>query len=187
MELRDNGKPAAPPQHVTWRFSPDAVWNGHLGFTLKLNRTAQPTQVAIGISSVILRRAALQLPASTLSLAIPKLAPLGLQGDLSIQIEDMQFDGNQSAGNATLEWRHAGSAMTTVSPLGHYKADLLTEGTVIKVVLNTLNGPLQLEGKGSWALRSAPNFSGTARVPASLQQQLSPMLRLISTDLTGFF
>jgi general secretion pathway protein N len=182
VELRDSEKPAAPQQYVTWRFVPDSVWNGHLGFGLNLNHSAQTTSVAIGLSSLTLRNAAFQLPAAALALAIPKLAPLGLQGDLSIQIEDMQFDGNQTAGNARLEWMRAGSAMTTVSPLGHYKADLLTQESVIKVALMTLNGPLQLDGEGSWALQSAPNFSGKARIPASLHQQLSPMLRLISNE-----
>ncbi len=182
VELRDNEKLSAPPQYVIWRFFPNSVWNGHLGFMLNLNQSTQNTSVEIGISSLSLRNAAFHLPASALALAVHKLAPLGLRGDLSIQIKDMQFDENQTAGNAHLEWMRAGSAMTTVSPLGHYKVDLLTQGSVIKVVLVTLNGPLQLEGEGSWALRSAPNFSGKARIPASLHQQLSPMLRLISNE-----
>jgi general secretion pathway protein N len=182
VELRDNEKPAAPPQHLIWRFSPNSVFNGHLEFTLTLNQSAQPTSLSIGISSITLRNASLQLPAATLSLAIPKLAPLGLQGDLSIKIENMQFDENQTAGNARLEWMHAGSAMTNVSPLGNYQAELLTQGSMINVALRTVDGPLQLDGMGSWAIQDAPNFSGTARVPSSLQQQLSPILRLIATE-----
>ena len=182
LELRDNGKPAAPPQNVIWRFSPNSVWNGHLEFTLTLGQSAQPTSVAIGISSITLHQVAFRLPAAVLALAIPKLAPLGLQGDLSIQIEDMRFDKNQTAGNARLEWVGAGSAMTTVSPLGNYKVELMTQESAVNVVLSTLKGPLLLDGKGKWTFRSAPNFSGTARVPAALQQQLSPMLRLIATE-----
>jgi general secretion pathway protein N len=182
LEFRDNEKPAAPPQHITWRFLPDSMWNGSLGFTLTLNQSAETSLFSIGISSVTLRNAAFQLPAATLGVTIPKLAPLGLQGDLSIVISDMQFDGKQKAGNGRLEWKHAGSAMTTVSPLGHYRADLVTRGPVINVTLRTLNGPLQLAGQGAWAFQSAPNFAGTASVPASLQQQLSPMLRLIAAE-----
>jgi general secretion pathway protein N len=182
VELRDNGQPVAPQQHVTWRFSPNSVLGGHLQFTLTLNQSAQPTSVLIGISSITLRNTTLQLPAATLSLAIPKLAPLGLQGDLSIAIDDVQFAENQTAGNARLKWMRAGSKMTNVSPLGNYQAELLTQGSMISVALSTVEGPLQLDGKGSWAIQAAPNFSGTARVPSSLQQQLSPILRLIATE-----
>ena len=185
VELSDNGKPASAPQHVGWGFLPNAVLNGHLEFKLSLNQSPQTTSLTVGITSLTLRNAAIQLPAAALALAIPKLAPLGLEGDLSVHIENMQFDGNQTSGNARLEWMRAGSAMTNVSPLGHYKADLMTQGSVIKVVLMTLNGPLQLDGEGAWALSSVPNFSGKARIPASLNQQLTPMLRLISTERTA--
>ena len=81
-----------------------------------------------------------------------------------------------------MKWMRAGSKMTNVSPLGNYQAELLTQGSMISVALSTVEGPLQLDGKGSWAIQAAPNFSGTARVPSSLQQQLSPILRLIATE-----
>ena len=48
--------------------------------------------------------------------------------------------------------------------------------------LRTLAGPLQLDGKGTWANGAAPNLLATARVPPQHQEQLSPLFRLIAIE-----
>jgi hypothetical protein len=48
--------------------------------------------------------------------------------------------------------------------------------------LRTLEGPLQLEGKGDWTNGKAPSFLATARVPAQLQEQLAPLFRVIAVE-----
>jgi hypothetical protein len=48
--------------------------------------------------------------------------------------------------------------------------------------LRTLEGPLQLEGKGTWSNGAPPSFLVTARVPAQHQQQLAPLLGLIAVE-----
>jgi hypothetical protein len=85
-------------------------------------------------------------------------------------------------GYGTLQWRAAGSALTPVSPLGAYEMQFKTVGPALHAALRTLEGPLQLEGKGAWSNGEAPSFLGTARVPAQLDEQLSPLFRLIALE-----
>jgi len=66
--------------------------------------------------------------------------------------------------------------------LGDYELRLDGEGATVHAYLRTIQGPLRLEGKGSWANGNHPVFLATARVPAQHQQQLAPLLRLIAVD-----
>ena len=51
-------------------------------------------------------------------------------------------------------------------------------GPAVHAALRTLEGPLQLEGKGTWSSANAPSFEAIVRVPLEHQEQLSPLLRL---------
>jgi general secretion pathway protein N len=85
-------------------------------------------------------------------------------------------------GDATLQWRAAGSALTPISPLGEYEVRFKAAGPAVQANLRTLEGPLQLEGKGTWSNGDPPSFLATARIPAQHQEQLSPLFRLIALD-----
>ena len=56
------------------------------------------------------------------------------------------------------------------------------DGAAVQASLRTLQGPLQLDGQGSWTSGRNPVFQGTARVPPQHQQQLAPLLRLIAVE-----
>jgi len=85
-------------------------------------------------------------------------------------------------GNDALQWRAAGSAFSPVSPLGSYELRLDGQGKAGLAALSTSQGPLQLDGSGSWTTGRNPEFQVTARVPPPYREQLSPLLRLISVQ-----
>jgi general secretion pathway protein N len=85
-------------------------------------------------------------------------------------------------GDATLQWRAAGSALTPISLLGEYEVHFKAVGPAVHAALSTLEGPLQLEGKGTWSNGAPPSFLATARVPAQHGEQLAPLLRLIAVE-----
>ena len=124
----------------------------------------------------------ISLPAAVLGLAVPKLAPLGLTGDVLIHVASLSIARDGMQGNATLQWRAAGSALTPMSPLGDYELRLEGEGAAVRASLRTLQGPLQLDGKGSWTHGDNPAFLAIAGVPPQHQQQLAPLLRLIAVE-----
>ena len=138
--------------------------------------------MTISLSQIEVADADINLPAATLGLGEPKLAPLGLTGDVLLHVARLALGRNAVEGDATLQWRGAGSAFTRVSPLGDYELHFEGEGATVRASLRTLQGPLQLDGKGSWTSGGRPVFMGTARVPPQQRQQLDPLLRMIAVE-----
>ena len=124
----------------------------------------------------------INLPAAALGLGEPKLAPLGLTGDVLLHVTRLALGRNSVAGSATLQWRGAGSGFTRISPLGDYELRFEGEGSSVRATLRTLQGPLQLDGQGSWTSGARPAFLGSARIAQEQRQQLAPLMRMIAAE-----
>jgi len=167
---------------IAWRFLPLTLLHGHLLCELELDNATKRFPVTISLSGVELAGADMGLPATALGLAVPKLAPLGLSGEVLLHIEQLSAGRRGVSGAATLQWRAAGSALTSVAPLGDYELRLKSDGMATYAALGTLQGPIQLDGKGSWESGVLPSFLATARIPRQHRQNLSPLLRLIAVE-----
>ena len=101
---------------------------------------------------------------------------------MRLDIPDLAIERGAARGNATLRWQAAGSARSPVFPLGDYEMRVVAKGGQGTATLQTLKGPLQLRGGGSWGNGRAPAFATVAQVPSELREQLSPFLRLIAVE-----
>jgi len=182
IEIRDADGEAGIAKRLAWRVLPWSLLRGHLAAEVELDHAARPFPVTLSLSRLQITGAAINLPAAALGLGMPKLAPLRLTGDVQVEIPRLSFERGRMDGDATLQWRTAGSALTPISPLGDYEVRFKVAGPAMHAALSTLQGPLQLEGKGSWSNSAPPSFLATARVPPRHQEQLSPLLRLIAVE-----
>lgn len=182
VELRDAAGRIGVSKHLAWRLRPEELWRARLAYAVALDRGQQSIPVRILWSGIELANADIGLPAEALSLGLPKLAPLELTGMVNLRISTLSIGRNAAQGSATLQWRSAGSALSPVWPLGDYELRWEGQGREGRVTLQTLQGPLQLRGQGSWSTGRAPVFAGTADVPPEYQQQLVPFLRLIAVE-----
>lgn len=182
IELRDANRRNAIARHVAWRMRPAYLLQGQLRYEVGFDHAPKRFSVAILPSRIELPEAEINLPAGALALAVPKLAPLELTGELTLRVARLGIDRGAPRGNATLQWRAAGSALSPVAPLGDYELHLEGDGSVLRASLRTLQGPLQLTGQGAWSSGRNPEFTGTAQVPPQHQQQLSPLLRLMAIE-----
>jgi general secretion pathway protein N len=182
IEIRDAGGRTGVAKSLAWRFLPESLLRGRLVCEVELDQSAKRFPVTISLSRIEIANAEISLPATVLGLGVPKLAPLGLTGDVLLRVASLSIERKEMQGNATLQWRDAGSVLTPISPLGDYELRLDGEGATVHAYLRTIQGPLRLEGKGSWANGNHPVFLATARVPAQHQQQLAPLLRLIAVE-----
>lgn len=182
IELRAMGGRTGVAKSIAWRVVPQSLLRGHLVCEVGLEQAAQRFPVTLSFSRIELANADINLPATVLGLGVPKLAPLGLTGDVLIHVPSLSIAPDGMVGNVTLQWRAAGSALTSVSPLGDYELGIEGTGRTTHAVLRTLEGPLQLDGKGSWTHGNNPVFLATAHVPPQHQQQLTPLLRLIAVE-----
>ena len=137
---------------------------------------------AISLSRMEIADAGIRVPAAVLGLGLPRLAPLRLSGEVLISVPRLSVERGRVDGEATLQWRAAGSALSPISPLGEFEVQIKAVGPAVHAALSTLNGPLQLEGKGTWSNGARPSFLVAARVPAQHQEQLAPLFRLIAVE-----
>jgi general secretion pathway protein N len=180
IELRDADGRAGLAKRLAWRVLPESLLRGRLVAELTLD--GKPFRIASSLSRVEILDAAIHLPAAALGVGVPRLAPFGLTGELVVGIPRLSLEQGRIEGDATVQWRAAGSTLTPVSPLGAYEVQLKAVGADVHAALRTLEGPLQLDGKGSWSSGAAPKFLATARVPAQHQEQLAPLLRLVALE-----
>jgi general secretion pathway protein N len=182
IELRDRMHRSGVTKSVTWEVRPAYFLLGQLRCEVGLDLAAKRFPVTVSLAGIEVADADINLPAAALGVGVPKLAPLGLSGDLQLHVARLSFKRSAIQGNAILQWRGAGSAFTRVSPLGDYELRIDGEGAAARVSLRTLQGPLQLDGQGSWASGGDPAFLGTARVPPEHLQQLAPLMRMIALE-----
>ena len=188
IEVRDASGRSGIAQRLAWRVLPESLLRARLMAEIRLDRADKPFPIAISLSRIEIADAGVDLPAAALGLGMPKLAPFRLTGEVRVDIPRLSLQRGRADGDATLRWRAAGSALTPVSPLGDYEVHFKAVGPVVHAELRTLAGPLQLDGKGTWANGAAPSFLATARVPPQHREQLAPLFRLIAVERgTGIF
>jgi general secretion pathway protein N len=108
------------------------------------------------------------------------------QGLLRLRTDRLTFGRNGLKGNAEIYWDKAGSALSSVQPLGSYRLDLSGNGKEATLKLATVEGALDLSGQGRWQLigDGQLQLSGIAQAKQQLAE-LQPLLRLMGRDLGG--
>jgi len=182
LEIRDAGGQAGIARDFSWRAVPLSLLRGHLAFEVAMEPASRRFPLTLSMSRLWTSDASIALPAAVLGMGVPRLAALGLTGEVRIHVANLSIARDSLVGHATLEWRAAGSSLTSVSPLGDYELDLYGEGKTVSAILRTIEGPVRLDGKGSWTHGARPVFLGMASVPPQHQQQLAPLLRLIAVE-----
>jgi general secretion pathway protein N len=182
IEIRDVKHQTGIARHIVWRILPAYLLRGKLRYDVTLGHATKRFSAIISLSRIEVTDAEINLSAAVLGLAEPKLAPLELAGDVVLQVTRLSFEHGAIEGSGTLRWRGAGSALASVSPLGDYEMRFKGDGSLVRASLRTLQGPLQIDGEGSWTVGRNPTFLGTARIAPQHRQQLAPLLRLIAVE-----
>lgn len=182
LELRDHQQRTRAALPLTWQLRPLRLLRGQLAADVRIGSSTPPFLVVAAPGQLAITDLLVELPAAALAVAEPRLAPLGLDGQLRLQSARLVRDSGGLTGTATVQWQGAASAYAPVAPLGDYSLQLSAEGETLRATLVTLQGPLQLDGSGSWTARGPAEFQGSARVPPPYQAQLAPLLRMIAVE-----
>ena len=182
IEIRDAEGRAGVAKRLAWRVLPGSLLRARLVAEVELDQAARPFPVTISLSRIEIADAGISVPAAVLGLGMPRIAPLRLTGDVLVDIPRLSVGRGRMDGDATLKWRAAGSALAPISPLGDYEVRFKAVGPAVHAALRTLEGPLQLDGKGTWSNGAPPSFLVTALVPPQHREQLAPLLGLIAVE-----
>jgi general secretion pathway protein N len=173
---------AALPGVVQWRMRPQL---SGLGIQLHLTCCSdQPMQVQMRPgwkqAQAQVGPVNLNLPAQWLSGLGAPFNTLALQGHMHLRSEGfkLQWAGNTSFdGQATMDLMAMSSSLSTLRPLGDYRVKMIG-GAAPTMDLETLQGALQLTGKGQWQ-GSRMRFSGEAVAAPERQEALANVLNII--------
>ncbi|QJR15768.1 type II secretion system protein N [Usitatibacter palustris] len=165
---------------VAWNWRPARLIAGEMAFAVELvaNGVDATFDVARGVSTVEFRDVAARGDVARLSAWVPFVRTWQPAGSLLLEAPRLAWDGSMLAGNLSLEWRGATTALSTVKPLGSYRAEARAEGGPAKLSVTTLEGPLRIAGQGTLALPSKATFTGEARAQSEAAA-LAPLLDLM--------
>lgn len=182
VELRDATGRTGVAKHLAWRLRPGSLLRGQMVGEIQLGQDGKVFPVTVLASGIEIANADIRLPAAVLGLGLPRLAALGLTGDMVLHIPGLSIGNGQVWGKLALRLHETESVFTPISPLGDYEFELDANGTGIQILLHTLKGPLQLDGKGFWAIGNSADFLAIAQVAPQHLEQLGPLLRLIAVE-----
>ncbi len=179
------GSPAAAtlPSRLHWTLQPSG-----LGLALQLHTPCclpQPWQVLVqprwGGLQVAFSDTASTWPASLLAGLGTPFNTLALQGQLMFSPQGLSASWvagrGQLVGTAQLQLQEVSSRLSTLSPMGSYRLTL-AGGSAPELQLATLQGPLQLSGRGQW-VGGKLRFVGEASSAPEHLGALSNLLNII--------
>jgi general secretion pathway protein N len=171
---------ASLPDPLSWHLSALSLLTGTVDLTLR-----HPSALAAPLRINAHADGRLQVSAASVRLPAPMLVGLGAPwntvrpgGILSLHTDGLEMSRGQCRGGLALEWEYASSALTPVSPIGHYRLQTSGQYPGTRLELQTISGPLELTGSGTIGEGGRLRFQGIARALAAAD----PATR---TQLTG--
>ncbi len=182
LEIRDPTGQVGVGKPVSWVLQPSSLLRGQLDYQVSIDHATASFPVHVSARRIDVSHVDFSLPAAALGLAVPRMAPLGLRGEIVFHITKFMRAGDVVSADAVMMWKDASSALTSVAPLGTYELRVDGAAGSMNASLRTRSGPLQLTGGGSWRGDAPSDFSVAARVDAHSHAQLAPLLRLIAVE-----
>jgi general secretion pathway protein N len=177
---------ASLPERLSWQLSPWSLLAGEVDLTISHpSALTQPLVIRSGLfgGTTTLGATTVKLPASLLvGLGAPwnTVRPGGI---LALSWDRLQIEPRRLTGNFSAEWQHASSALTPVSPMGHYRLQTNGVWPGTQLELLTISGPLELRGSGTIPEGGRLRFTGRAQALAGtdpgVKAQLTGLISLL--------
>lgn len=164
------------PGRVEWQV--DAIATNRISASVAHPWLGAPLALSLGAHGLGFAKGSARLPAGVLAGAGAPFNTLKPGGLLELAWTDGEIRGAALKGELQIDWRNAQSALSTVVPLGSYRLHIRGNGGMPTLELETLAGPLQMQGKGRME-GSRIRFSGTAAAEPAMQGALNGLLGVL--------
>jgi general secretion pathway protein N len=191
LVLASSAEPGASratlPERLAWRLSPGSLLLGQLDLTVSHpSALTQPLTVRaplFGGGATVLSATTVRLPASLLVGAGAPWNTIRPGGILQLTWDRLQLERGRVQGNLSGEWQYASSALTPVTPMGHYRLQTNGVWPGTQLELLTISGPLELKGNGTIPQGGRLRFTGRAQAMAGtdpdVKAQLTGLISLL--------
>lgn len=168
---------------LRWRTSRSAALTAKLEIEATLGEAPRAVRIQLAPSGTSIRGLQLTLPAEVIAAFAPALDALGPAGELRVRSDDLRFEGPSVLGLAELEWRQVRLARAPGIDLGSHLARLRGGGSKVDIELATIDGPLRLNGRGTWSRDAGLQMTGTIDQDAP---QTAPLARFLEGICTQY-
>jgi general secretion pathway protein N len=173
------------PAPLTWQLNPWSLLGGTFDLTV-----LHPAAVSGPLRLRAHAGGGVQVGAVTLRLPASMLVGLGAPwntvrpgGVVTVHTDGLELESGRLRGGVAAEWEYASSALTPVSPIGHYRLQTSGGYPGTQLELQTVSGPLELTGSGTIAEGGRLRFDGVARALAAAdpatKTQLTGLISLL--------
>ena len=166
------------PGRVAWRIGLAAIGSGRVTAEVAHPALAAPLKVTLAAPSIAFNAGQAELPAALLVALGTPFNTIRPGGALGLSWSDVELKGGALAGTVQVEWREAQSALSTVAPLGSYRLQITGGGDAARVQLDTLRGPLRLQGSGT-VKGGRVSFKGIASADPAMRAALIGLISVL--------
>lgn len=149
LGLSDGRQVTLLPGRLSWKIGFAAIASGRVTADVSHPALAAPLVVSLAAKSIALKAGQAELPATLLAALGAPFNTVRPGGALGLRWTDVELSGGVFAGNLQIDWNEAQSALSTVSPLGSYRLQVIGAADTTRLQLDTLRGPLRLQGSGT--------------------------------------
>jgi len=169
----------AVPGRIDWNLRLLPLLIGQVDASIRVDGMTQPVRIQGGYGEMRVGGGSVALPSVELGRMGSPWNTIRPSGALSLRWENLTLKQGGLEGRAQIELRDASSAMTPVRPLGSYRVDIIGRGGQAELGIQTLAGPLRLQGSGNFSAQGGLRFTAEASADAAEQSRLDSFLGLI--------
>lgn len=167
------------PGAIRWQLSPRALLVGLLDARIEHESMRRPVLLTGRPGELRLSPASVSLPPVQLDRLGSPWNTIRPTGALSVTWENVVLREGRFEGRALIDLQQVASALTPVRPLGAYRIEVVGAGPQTQVRIDTVNGPLRLQGSGTWTARGGLKFVAEAQADKAEELRLQPLLGLL--------
>ena len=170
-------------ENISWHWVPTQLLKGNLAFRIIITdrQITADGIMGAGFTGHAINEFHANISAESIGNLFPEASTLSPRGDLDIKIPSLKINPFKIEEPASIHWKNAGVTISNVSPLGDYMFNLTPQKDGIDVKLQTIKGPLRMNGNGSYNEKTGGRIDGEAQGGP----ELTPVLRLMGIPHDG--
>lgn len=166
------------PGRISWKIGLAAIASGRVMAEVAHPSLPAPLAATLTTRSITVKAGQSELPAALLVALGTPFNTIRPGGALGVRWSDLEIKNGTLAGGLQIEWREAQSALSPVAPLGSYRLQIAGAGETARVQLDTLRGPLRLQGSGT-VKGGRISFKGVASADPEMRPALIGLISVL--------
>jgi len=182
LYAKERSGPPLELGELRWRTAWTGLLAGKLATDVAFGGAGRAMHVELSPFGVTIQGLDVSLPGKALASFVPALETVGPEGVLRVRSDSLRLDADSILGLAQVEWRQVRMSRAPGLDLGSHVARLRGGGSKVDIELGTLEGPLMLNGAGTWDPKTGLRMAGSAEHGPQASPALAQFLNAVCTE-----